>query len=301
MNKVIINKMDEYNYHNLVESVNKIIDNCNINIKKEKVAMIILKPNLCYYWSHNTGQTTSPYLVSAIIDVLRDKIGNDVDISIAESDATAMQTKYAFKFLGFEEIAVKKNVGLINLSESEQVSKDHFHLSKTLFDCDLLINIPKLKTHPLTLVSCAIKNIFGMVSEPNKVKFHPKLNSIIAEAHKSLFQKPELTITDGIIAAGSHPIKLGGLIAGRDPLAVDWINSKIMGINPKRVKHLMACKRNNLTDISNIKVVGYDINELKAAFPSVNYTIVNAKRSILLKALKLYTKISGDIMLPYWE
>ena len=78
---------------------------------------VAIKPNLCYYWDYSTGQTTDPKFVAALIDLIREKISPDTDISIVESDASAMKCKYAFKMLGYEKLSQNHDVNLVNLSE----------------------------------------------------------------------------------------------------------------------------------------------------------------------------------------
>jgi len=91
-----------------------------INYRFQKnIRKIVIKPNMCYYWDYSTGQTTDPKFVAATIEILREKISPNVNISIVESDASAMKCKYAFKFLGYEKIAEQCNVNLVNLSEVE--------------------------------------------------------------------------------------------------------------------------------------------------------------------------------------
>lgn len=64
---------------------------------------VVVKPNKCYYWDYSMGQTTDPKFVAAIIEMLRQNISQNVDISIVESDVSAMKCKYAFKMLGYEK------------------------------------------------------------------------------------------------------------------------------------------------------------------------------------------------------
>jgi len=90
------------------DSLNLIDYKFQKNIKK-----VIIKPNMCYYWDYSTGQTTDPKFVAATIEILREKISAELDISIVESDASAMQCKYAFKFLGYEKIAEQYNLAII--------------------------------------------------------------------------------------------------------------------------------------------------------------------------------------------
>ena len=74
------------------------------------IRTVVIKPNLMYYWDSSTGNTTDPKLVSAIIDYVREKFGEDVSIKVAEADASAMRTKYVFPVLGYDRLAAEKNV-----------------------------------------------------------------------------------------------------------------------------------------------------------------------------------------------
>ena len=86
---------------------------------ERRVRKVVVKPNLCYYWDCSTGPTTDPWFVSDLTNLIREQTADDVDISIVESDASAMYCKYAFRMLGFEKLAKQKNINLVNLSEIE--------------------------------------------------------------------------------------------------------------------------------------------------------------------------------------
>ena len=102
MNKISIARSEGYSPRAIYAAVERSLDALNsTDIFNSK--SIIIKPNLCYYWDYTTGQTTDPRVVSSIIDLIREKSTVDVDICIAEADASAMKTKYAFKMLGYEK------------------------------------------------------------------------------------------------------------------------------------------------------------------------------------------------------
>jgi uncharacterized protein (DUF362 family) len=212
---------------------------------EKNIQEVIIKPNMCYYWDYSTGQTTDPKFVVAMIEVLREKISPHVNISIVESDASAMKCKYVFKFLGYQKIAKQYGVKLVNLSKVEtepakvEIKDQIFNLviPKIIKNADLRINIPKIKYLELTKISCALKNIFGCNPYPKKFEYHTKLDEAIVALNKIL--KFDLCIVDGVIVSGIHPQKLGLIMASPDPVAIDVVASKIAGINPKSVKYIM--------------------------------------------------------------
>lgn len=265
---------------------------------------VVIKPNLCYYWHASTGYTTDPRVVGSLIDYLRRKFGN-VSIKIAEADATAMRTAHSFKMLGYNELAERKDVKLFNLSTDQIVEKRAtvsgkeivLKVPSTLLDADLFINVPKLKTMKATKISCALKNIFGCIASPRKVKYHPILNEAIVGINKILH--PHLTIVDGIVGLGRFPAKLNLLISSTDPFSTDWVAAKIMGYNPSRVGFLKISKKEKLLS-NDIVVAGEKIEEFRRLFPSHSF-IAAKKENLQIKFLRAYCRITGDVLPPIME
>lgn len=270
---------------------------------------IAIKPNLCYYWDYTVGETTDPRVISALIDYIRDNWNENAEIKIIESDASAMRARHAFKMLGYERLAEKKSVELINLSEREfedkvvRIGNREFKVpfSSSLLEYDMVINVPKLKIGPYASgqapeITCALKNFFGLISEPIKVKFHPMLNEYIVAINKLV--RSDLTLVDGIVALGKHPIKLGLVIAGTDNISVDAIASQIMGFNPKRIKHLRLAKKENSGTLRDIEVLGADIKEFQRIFPKKNRLLFKIIWKSQLSLVHLYAKITGDTIPP---
>jgi uncharacterized protein (DUF362 family) len=81
---------------NITQAIKDSLDLINYKFP-ENVKSVVIKPNLCYYWDYSTGQTTDPRFVAALINLIRDEISSSVEISIVESDASAMKCKYAFR------------------------------------------------------------------------------------------------------------------------------------------------------------------------------------------------------------
>lgn len=273
----------------------------------KSVKRFLIKPNLCYYWDYSTGETTDPRLVSSIIDYIREKWSKKAEITIAESDASAMQTKHSFKMLGYEALAKEKAVTLLNLSTDETCPREVnvgktklvLNLPCSVLNSDFLINVPKLKVGPYAggqslHITCALKNLFGCVPEPRKVKYHPFLPKVIVAVSKLI--KPNMTIVDGIVALGKHPIKLGLIIAGTDNLAVDFVCARLIGYNPWRINYLSLAAKENVGNVANLKVVGENMRDSRKIFPKRNRFIFKTSWALQLSLLHAYTKASGDIV-----
>jgi uncharacterized protein (DUF362 family) len=271
------------------------------------VNSVVIKPNLCYYWDAATGQTTDPKVVSSIIDRVREEYGQDVSIKVAEADASAMRTKYAFKVLGYEKLAEQKKIELFNLSEGALEEKVviiknhqfHFQVSPLLLNADLFINVPKLKLMRPVKFSCAMKNIFGCIGTRRKVMYHKDLNEAVVGINKVL--SPHLTIVDGLVAVGRFPIKFNLIMASADPFSIDWVAAKVMGYRPAKVRFLRLSISEKIGCPKNVIPTGEDIAELARLFPKEK--TVNA--GFLLRAqfsiLKIYRRLSGDIIPPVFE
>ncbi|MHA1833163.1 MAG: DUF362 domain-containing protein [Candidatus Baldrarchaeia archaeon] len=270
MSLVSLVECEERSVQSAKEAIKKALRLINYSFPKAK--KIIIKPNMCYYWDYSTGQTTDPNFVGAMIKVLREEFSSDIDISIVESDASAMKCKYAFKYLGYEKLAEKYEVKLVNLSkvESEPIKVEvngeifDFMIPKIIKNADLGINIPKMKYMMLSKISCALKNIFGCNPYPKKFKYHPKLSETIVALNKAMpFQ---LNVLDGIRVFGSKTLKLGLVMTSQDSVAMDAVAATIMGVNPRSVNHIMLAEKEGLGNLS-FNVKGVDLNYFKRSFP----------------------------------
>ena len=118
MPEVAVGRLSPHPYkvdqRDIDETVNRVIGLTGFS--PSNLHRVVLKVNLRYYWDSSTGETTDPRIVSAIIDSIRGRFGSNVEILIAEADASAMRVKHAFRMLGYEKLAGEKSVQLVNLS-----------------------------------------------------------------------------------------------------------------------------------------------------------------------------------------
>jgi uncharacterized protein (DUF362 family) len=243
-----------------------------IDYSLPKAGKIVIKPNMCYYWDWSTGQTTDPLFVAALIGLFREGISSNVKISIVESDASAMKCKYAFKYLGYEKLANDYGVSLVNLSEveAEKVTVEvegevfEFSVPRIIREADLRVNVPKMKYMFFTKISAALKNIFGCNPYPKKFEYHSKLDKVIVALNKVM--PFNLHVLDGLTVCGSKTLRLGLVMASQDPVAIDSVAAKIMGINPKLVVHLRLAEKEGLGKTSFI-AKGVDVDYFRRRFP----------------------------------
>ena len=309
MAKVTITSIKKQPFSNsdIDNAVARSIDKLNYNFSNVK--NVVIKPNLCYYWNASTGETTDGRVVGSIIKYVREKIGDGVNITVAEADASAMKTRFAFSILGYDQLCEKNNVALKNLSEGNvvertvKVGKEDVTLpfNEELLNADLIINVPKLKTHNFVGVTCSMKNIFGAISKPRKYSYHNNICNVIVAANKIV--KSNIILVDGLIVRGSCPKKLGVILAGDNVLSTDFVAARAMGFNPKKVPYLSLADKEKIGDTANINLIedGISLAEVKKGFPHYSHRMHTISWDLQLKMLKAYTAVSGDVLPPFLE
>lgn len=277
--------------NNLKEAIKSSLQLINYEFRKDK-RKIVIKPNMCYYWDSSTGQTTDPKFIAALIDAIRDAVP-DAEISIVESDASAMKCRYAFRLLGYEKLAKDYNVKLVNLSEDETTlvkqtsggKSIKLRVPRTIETADIRINVPKIKYMDRAEIklTCALKNLYGCNPYPKKYKFHPFLSQTIVALNKAM--KFDLVLIDGNMVSGGQPRKLGLVMASTDSVAIDAAAARIAGINPNSIKYLKLAAKEGLgkTSFTN---TGISIDYFKKRYPKEDIY-----QKVMLKGAALAVKI----------
>lgn len=250
---------------------------------------VVIKPNMCYYWDYSTGQTTDPRFVAALIDLIRRKISPEPNISIVESDASAMKCTHVFRMLGYERLSKDYGVELVNLTKDKSETVEttvgdlrlNVSLPQTIANASLKLNIPKIKyTMEPIKITCALKNIFGCNPYPRKFRYHPKLEEAIVAINKIM--RFDLSIIDGNIVSGIQPCRIGLVMASRDPVAIDTAASKIAGVNPRTIRYLQIASNEGLGKTS-FTPKGVPISYFKSLYPrkTINKKLMNKAYSLL--------------------
>ncbi len=291
----------------IYDAVERAVDSLNYNFNNVK--NVVIKPNLCYYWKASTGETTDGRVVCAIIKYLRERISADVNITVGEADASAMRTKYCFSILGYDELCRKNRVELKNLSEGNVIARTvwvgksevSLPFNEVLLNADLVVNVPKVKTHNFLGITCAMKNIFGSISKPRKYTYHDNIVNVIVAANKII--KSHIVLVDGLIVRGSRPKKLGIIMASDNPLSNDFVAAKIMSFNPKSVPYLKLAAKERIGETEKIKIIedGVKLAEIRKSFPHYSHLMHTISWGLQLKLLRTYTALSGDVLPPFLE
>lgn len=302
---MVLTETKDYSQEKICEAVTRTLDGLDYDLN-DKTGLVVIKPNLCYYWDYSTGETTDPRVVSAIIEWVRQRIGKDVCITVAEADASAMRTKYAFKMLGYEKLSRERNVKLVNLSEGEVIDREvvvagekfTLPVNKMLLDADLLINVPKMKCHRVVGFTCALKNMFGAIAKPRKYVYHKKLARVIVGINKII--KTDIVLADGVIVSGKFPKRVGAVMAGDDALATDIVVAKAMNFNPHKIGYLKLAMEEKIGNVNSVNVIENPVKleDVKKKFPRYNYPLQKIYWKLQLGMLKTYATMIGDVIPP---
>jgi len=293
LSEVIILKSE---YQELLETFSRIPPQFGSDIVRS-AKHIAIKINLCDYRPPETGATTRADFLDAFLDWIETH-GSHPEIYVVESDASRARPDLIRNWLGITPIIEKHGAMWVNLSKDKWTKKKikgtkfhHIKVPKTIETSDLLISMAKLKTHSLTTMSGSLKNMYGCIMTSNKIQFHDFLDQAIVDACTAM--PPKLSVIDGIIGMGGPkgpvdgvPIHAGVVIAGLDPVAVDAAAARIMGLNPKKIRHLTLAEKARLGKIE-FNAVGdgipkdlpnFEINEIYRSILKVGSTI--ARKSI---------------------
>jgi uncharacterized protein (DUF362 family) len=224
----------------------------------------------------DTGATTDPIVVEAIIKRLKNL---PIQIFVVESDATMTNADKAFEATGMREMSERNGVQCLNLRHEKDRVKIDIPSGETLESIKVprivtesaIISAAKLKTHMSTKVTLGMKNMFGLLPDKFKGKYHAKgISKVIVDINTVL--KPVLTVIDGFIAmegrgpSGGIPIKMDLIIAGKDVVATDSIASRVMGFEPMEIAHIRRAYEKGLGNIEDIEVLGLKVDDVKRVF-----------------------------------
>ncbi|MGY5880007.1 MAG: DUF362 domain-containing protein [Candidatus Thorarchaeota archaeon] len=231
-------------------------------------SQILIKPSI---YDPTLVGNTEPELVGAIARVF----SNLGHISIIESDNPLRTTSDAFEKMGYTKLASDK-VKLVNLSEIERqtvrISGYHFDsldMPTLLTKPNFLVNVPTLKLEPgICIVGGGIKNLFGLIPETDKRHYHSKIDDVLLDLLIAF--RPQLTIMDlTSLVIGNREDgnvkKIGAVIAGTDPVAVDAFCADLLGIDPMKVSHLKRAFDLGLGEIiiDRMKISGTEDQRVK--------------------------------------
>ncbi len=230
---------------------------------------VLIKVNFVAAKTWDTGVTTDPTVVEALINRVRD-LGKEV--LVVETDAQVTSATKAALKTGMKDMLDRVGVEFVNMRYSKEKVEIPVIDGKTLKSIKVakiatesaIVSAAKLKSLGITTVTLGLKNMFGMLTTKWKMKYHVKgMSKVVHDVCKAL--PPTLTVIDGFVGLrGKMPtsgkiVKLKTIIASTDPVAADATASRIMGFDPEEIDHIRWTGESGLGEVHNIEVIGSDL------------------------------------------
>lgn len=240
---------------------------------------VLIKPNLLGGEPPEKGVTTHPSVVRAV--VLQTKQAGGIPM-IGDSPMLSSSLVRVAEKAGIKEVADYCGARLVEFDDSIEVDNPgagtfrRFEIAKQVFDFDVIVNLPKLKTHSQMLLTLGVKNLFGCIVGRRKAQWHLRAGSdrlFFARMLVELYQtiRPQLTIVDGVIAMeGNGPQSgslrhLGLILTGRDCVALDMVITRLLGLDPLLLPTTFIASEMGIApaDIEGINILGEELTKVE--------------------------------------
>lgn len=245
---------------------------------------VLIKPNLVEPAAPDSGEVTSPRVVEAIARYCLDCGASRVIIGEGPGYYQPQShLRECFTRTGISEVARRLGIEWVLFDDHRyrtfknvsDYTPDEFRVTEFVFTCDKLINVPVLKTHYLTQVTLAMKNLKGCLKREDKPQFHYRdLSRAVVELCRIV--RPTINVIDGTpetvvrqLGSGyrAEGSQSGGglLIVSRDIVATDAVGCALMGIDPAEVKTVTLGNEAGLgeSDLTRIDIIGEELRRLK--------------------------------------
>lgn len=248
---------------------------------------VFIKVNAVYFAKVGDGVLTDYRVVEEIANIAKEN--GAARIIVADGGSVGDTIHYGpAKFIDIPGIEVLNLNGFSEeacyyLKPGGSLTGAEIPIPSIYMDADVVISAAKLKTHRMAGATLSLKNAFGVppldlvnngpAGQPMKAQLHAwGIEQSIVDIN--MIRRPDFVVIDGIIGMEGNspdlgtPIDSGIIFAGSDPVAVDTVGVRFMGIEVSEVPHIGLAAEKNLgvSDLSNITVVGVDLDAVKMEF-----------------------------------
>ena len=237
---------------------------------------VLLKPNLTVFYSAEEGCTTDPLVVGALIRLAKE--AGAARVVVGESSGEFFSSIECMNITGVAAVAEREGAEIVDLGSSDTPSRD-VRISSgeivprpvPLLEADVIINVPKAKTHHYEPVSGALKNWMGTCDQAWRQHHHGDDDSIARFVSIMAHRKPDLNVVDALIAGeGDGPIAnqphwCGCIVASEDPVATDVAIARLLGQENSKIsfKYAAEGERQGLGTRTDIEYLGVPIDDAK--------------------------------------
>jgi uncharacterized protein (DUF362 family) len=247
---------------------------------------VVLKPNLVEF-HRDKVINTNPLVIAAAIELCKRE--GAAEIIVAEGPGHWRNVEYLVTESGLGDVLTRAGVPFVDLNHDDPVKTpnlgrltglDYLYLSRTITTADVVISLPKLKTHHWAGATLSLKNLFGTLPgicygwPKNELHWRGIDNSIVDIA---LTRTPELAIVDAIVGMeGDGPLNgtprhVGALVMGHDLIAVDATCCRLMQLDAEKLAYLVNGNQRRLGRLraADIPQLGEPIEALAQPFATV--------------------------------
>ncbi len=236
-------------------------------------ACIGIKPNLVVPSPADFGATTHPEIVEGIIEYLHaNGFGN---ILIAEGSWVGDKTAEAFEYCGYRELCERYDVPFEDTQKDRYHSVDCAGVKLNICDVagriDFMINVPVLKGHCQTKITCALKNMKGLIPNTEKRRFH-KMGLHRPIAHLSKGIRQDFIVVDHICGdldfeEGGNPVTRNCIMAAMDPVLVDSYVCRLLQYDVDEVPYIRMAEKlgSGCADLQKAEIILLDKNGSRSA------------------------------------
>lgn len=253
-----------------LEPVFRAIDLIPFEESLESYDTVLVKPNLITSHTYETGITTDPLVVEA---VMRKVQGLGKKVLVVETEGGITSPDDAIFETGMMDVINRVGSEYINMRKLEdkvelEVDKPRkirkFKVARIATE-SAIISVPSMKTLHHTVITMGLKNMFGMLTTRAKYPMHRHgMNNVIYDICKTL--PPTLSVIDGFYGKSGRgpwegtPVKMDTIIASTDPVAADATGARCIGIDPMTIDYVRWLSEEGLGEINDIEIVGDGID-----------------------------------------
>ena len=222
------------------------------------------------------GIVTHPIFVEGVLELLKEA---GADITVGDDIESGPGDRFSIS--GFRQMCQRAGVRLVNLREGGFATTegkgrllDQMYISRIALEADVIINLPKLKTHSLTIFTGGIKNMYGTIPASLRHRYHgdfinvDDFNLMLTDVYAAA--RPQLTIMDGIVSMEGEGPANGNLrqtnviLTSRDAVALDAVATSIIGLNPENIDTIRYCNERGLGvgHLKDIEILGESIHSV---------------------------------------
>jgi uncharacterized protein (DUF362 family) len=232
----------------VLEMVRRLFDETGALNRLQPDDRVVIKPNLVVSRKKWSGLDTDPRVVEAIVILLKE--AGIRRITVGDGSGMGYSATKAFEYCGYNEIADHYGLKLVDLERDKFIKKPvsidgpfrYLEIARTVIECDFFINVPIMKAHGQTLMTCSLKNLKGTMPRAMKTAFHG-VNLDLAIAQLNSILTPDLIVVDGLKGdlhseTGHDPVPMDRIILGTDPVEVDSVAADMLGYDPGDIRHI---------------------------------------------------------------